>query len=220
MSRTDAEILIDRMLAFAEPAAVSSPGRTFSSPSGDIYAVTSDVGPLQNTLALRAETISSYLSASTSTDEYHRSLTLLQRFFDFESYPFAGGPQNNRGMRQHALLNLADFHLYHSEFGQARYAATEGLKISKQQGDLIALNALTSLLRRINMEDTGGPGSDPATLLGREDRDGGTALHEVGKEDPGGYVPPMDMVWDVRLGMSTVRQSHLMGTIAASSEQG
>jgi hypothetical protein len=57
-------------------------------------------------------------------------------------------------------------------------------------------------------------------LLGREDRDGGTALHEVGKEDPGGYVPPMDMVWDVRLGMSTVRQSLLIGPVAASSEQG
>lgn len=162
-----------------------------------LFAVADAIAPDANTLKTRTELFEEYQEAMRKED-YSLSLELMQRCFDYESFPLAGGTSANRGMRQHALLNLAQFHLIHEEFQSAKIAANEGSKIARQTSDLVTLNALTSILKRISFEDS-------SEKLEYRDGGHGDASHtDAGKEDYGGYVPPMDYLWDIRFGTSTV----------------
>lgn len=187
MSYEDTEALIDGIIAFHKPG---EEGLSNSSRRAvDIYTPTD----------LRADVFESYTHAMVKED-YSAALDAVLRFFDFQSPPFAGGASNNRGLRQHALLNLSSFHLHHSEYAIARQTCNEGIKVARQAGDLIALSALTSLLRAVELEvqeqlrKVGGVEGDEALEIEK----GST------KEDPGGYTAPMDHLRDIEIGHSNV----------------
>lgn len=199
MTFVETEQLIDDLLVWADLS--DTPKRDLEERL--LFSVTDTVSPDANTLRTRTEIFEDYQEAVRKED-YSQSLELLQRFFDYETFPLAGGSSANRGMRQHALLNLAQFHLSHEDFQAARIAANEGLKIARQTSDLVTLNALTSVLKKISFEDSS------ERLEYRDGGHGDTSVAEAGKEDFGGYVPPMDYLWDVRFGTSTVSCQHLM----------
>lgn len=194
MTFVETEELIDDLLSWG--------GLSETPPARDLeervlFSVTSTVSSDSNTLKTRTEIFEAYNEAMRKED-YSKSLDLMQRFFDYETFPFAGGSSANRGMRQHALLNLAQFHLVHGEFQAARIAAHEGMKVARQTSDLVALNALTSILKKVNFEDSS------ERMEYRDGGHGDAFGHEAGKEDFGGYVPPVDYLWDVRFGLATV----------------
>lgn len=194
---TQSEQLIDDMLAWA---GVTGPATSRDLEDEIFFSCTKPDQSGPNSLRTRTELVEQYQEAIRKED-YSQSLELMQRFFDYETFPLAGGSSSNRGMRQHALLNLAQFHYTHAEFPAARIAANEGMKVARHAADLIALNALTSLIKKINFEDSADRGRY---------KDGGHAdvtLDDISKEDQGGYVPPLDYLWDIRFGISTVRPS-------------
>ena len=166
-----------------------------------LFSMTQEVPSLANTLQSRVEVFESYHRAVQRCD-YSSSLYSVTRFFDYESHPLYGGSGHNKGMRQHALLNLANFHLQYGEFASARSAAGEGAKVARQSGDLVCLNALASILRRITFEDT--LSSERANHAEARGEGSLTSTYDMSREDPGGYVPPMDQLWDIRYGLASV----------------
>lgn len=196
MQFSESEQLIDDMLQWANLSEPTKPKRDLEEVIS--FSVSTAAHSDRDSLQTRTELFEAYQEAMRKED-YALSLDLMQRFFDYETHPLAGGSSANRGVRQHALLNLAQFHYIHEEYAAAKLAANEGMKIARHASDLIALNALTSLVKKLTFEDS----SDRL-----EYRDGAHAdapSIETSREDPGGYVPPADYVWDVRYGLSTVR---------------
>jgi hypothetical protein len=164
-----------------------------------LFPVEAGTHAAKNSLSNRVDSYEAYISAIHRND-YSASFSEAAKFFDYDLGPFWGGPTNNKGLRQHALLNLAALHTTFEEWSAARTAADEGLQVARQAGDLTALNALTSIMRRINFES-------PSVLLGSgtgfDSQENGASAYDQGREDPGGFVPPQDHLWDIRYGLSS-----------------
>lgn len=150
-------------------------------------------------IVARGNSFQTYTAAMVSSD-YSAALDAVLRFFDAESAPFAGGLVNNRGLRQHALLNLASFHLHHSEYAAARQACAEGMRVARQVSDMVTLSALTSTLKIVELESK-------KQAVQQKDAEDEIGLSEriTAKEDPGGYVTPMDWLRDLEHGQTTVK---------------
>lgn len=201
MSFSDMQRLLEEIVLFGGPSAGESSVSHGEQTYDKMFATPSDMPAHHNTLQYREETFEAYIRALHASD-YQGALTLLHRYFDYEAGPFSGGSSANRGMRQHALLNLTAFHMQHEEYEAARLVCTEGIQISRAAGDLICLNALTSMMRRLAFEDS--ESSSSARTAQHSSEVGRMPGTHDAREDPGGYVPPMDQLWDVRYGLASV----------------
>ena len=148
-----------------------------------------------------------YVQADMAGD-YAKSKAALTEFFDQPVIQYAGSKDKQRGMRQYALLDLASFHLRHSEYEAAETAALEGLRLARHASDLIAVNALTSLLGRVAHVNVQAAPPNPYPVVDMfEGIAGSHSVNPIGsqmstKEDPGGHVPPSDHLFDIRVGVA------------------
>ena len=201
LSYFEAEALIDDIIVLCKPKEKQNAATLMQSLAGKEAA-----------LSARTDVFETYTKAMVKED-YSAALDAVLRFFDFETATLAGGISNNRGMRQHALLNLASFHHHFSEHAAARQACSEGIKVARQAGDLIALSALTSLLRSVEIDakqyeqrSSNGEGEDISALADKANA----------KEDPGGYTNPMDYLRDIEFGQATVSSFGCPGYVPAN----
>lgn len=186
LSFAEAHTFVDSFVKYAG-LDVDQPGR-----------VTNAVIPVQP----QTDHFLAHVSASRRSD-YPATCSHLLQFFDHHAPLKTQSKDRQRGVRQHGLLNLASFHLSHGEYSAARLAADEGFRIARQAGDLTAVNALTSVLKRISMESRSGDNTRDLVNLAADDAAMDiTDTYNSLRDDPGGHVPPLDHLLDVRSGIA------------------
>jgi hypothetical protein len=107
----------------------------------------------------------------------------LKRFFDFRQLTIA-----DRGLHQHALLNLVNLHYEDGAYLLARNAINEAVRLARQVGDRECLNACFGLSKRLDYVDPHGK----AQTQGFWSEDFSTQLS-------------IDEFWQVREGLRNVK---------------
>jgi hypothetical protein len=107
----------------------------------------------------------------------------LKRFFDFRQLTIA-----DRGLHQHALLNLVNLHYEDGAYLLARNALNEAVRLARQVGDRECLNACFGLSKRLDYVDPHGK----AQTQGFWSEDFSTQLS-------------IDEFWQIREGLRNVR---------------